>query len=150
MIKLMNVSFFKSDLPVFHIISYCKKKINKFFLTIQTHLTTAWRKWPLDAGWISHTVTSTAEVFCTQWKVCTQAVHQIQDKHPTSNICCLCQGDSGGPLLYNGIAVGITSNGGKKCGQLKKPGIYTIISHYTDWIDSIMAMEPAPSQEPSS
>nr|XP_046268117.1 complement factor D [Scatophagus argus] len=50
-----------------------------------------------------------------------------------------CDGDSGGPLLYNGVAVGITSNGGKKCGQLKKPGIYTIISHYTAWIDSIMA-----------
>lgn len=53
-----------------------------------------------------------------------------------------CDGDSGGPLLYNGIAVGITSNGGKKCGQVKKPGIYTIISHYTEWIDSKMATAP--------
>ncbi|XP_053191481.1 complement factor D [Scomber japonicus] len=45
-----------------------------------------------------------------------------------------CDGDSGGPLIYKGVAVGITSNGGKKCGQLKKPGVYTIISHYTPWI----------------
>lgn len=52
------------------------------------------------------------------------------------------QGDSGGPLLYNGIVVGITSNGGKKCGQVKKPGVYTIISHYTEWVDSIMGTEP--------
>lgn len=52
------------------------------------------------------------------------------------------QGDSGGPLLYNGIVVGITSNGGKKCGQMKKPGIYTIISHYTEWIDNTMGLQP--------
>lgn len=60
------------------------------------------------------------------------------------------QGDSGGPLLYNGVAVGITSNGGKKCGQLKKPGVYTIISHYTAWVDRVMAQEPAPTGAPSS
>ncbi|XP_034015492.1 complement factor D isoform X1 [Thalassophryne amazonica] len=53
-----------------------------------------------------------------------------------------CDGDSGGPLLYNGVAVGITSNGGKKCGQIKKPGIYTIISHYTEWINNTMAPQP--------
>ncbi|KAK2896560.1 hypothetical protein QQF64_005937 [Cirrhinus molitorella] len=47
-----------------------------------------------------------------------------------------CDGDSGGPLLYNDIVVGITSNGGKKCGSTKKPGLYTIISQYTTWIDS--------------
>ncbi|CAL8283158.1 unnamed protein product [Lota lota] len=51
-----------------------------------------------------------------------------------------CDGDSGGPLIYEGVAVGITSNGGKKCGQVKKPGIYTIISHYTTWINSTMAL----------
>ncbi|XP_072221042.1 complement factor D [Leuresthes tenuis] len=60
--------------------------------------------------------------------------HKVEDS---------CDGDSGGPLLYNGIAVGITSNGGKKCGQVKKPGIYTIISHYTEWIDSTMGLQPA-------
>ncbi|KAM7403687.1 hypothetical protein PAMA_004227 [Pampus argenteus] len=57
-----------------------------------------------------------------------------------------CDGDSGGPLLHNGTAVGITSNGGKKCGQIKKPGIYTIISHYTEWIDSIVGL---PTTTPS-
>ncbi|XP_062326244.1 complement factor D [Osmerus eperlanus] len=50
-----------------------------------------------------------------------------------------CKGDSGGPLLFQGVVVGITSNGGRKCGGLKKPGLYTIISRYTGWIDSSMA-----------
>uniref|UniRef100_A0A3P8Z9M4 trypsin n=2 Tax=Esox lucius TaxID=8010 RepID=A0A3P8Z9M4_ESOLU len=50
-----------------------------------------------------------------------------------------CDGDSGGPLLYQDVVVGITSNGGKKCGSSRKPGLYTIISHYTEWIDQIMA-----------
>ncbi|XP_071353878.1 complement factor D [Trachinotus anak] len=54
-----------------------------------------------------------------------------------------CDGDSGGPLLYNSTVVGITSNGGKKCGQLRKPGIYTIVSHYTEWIDNTMTPQPA-------
>ncbi|XP_039898291.1 complement factor D [Simochromis diagramma] len=61
-----------------------------------------------------------------------------------------CDGDSGGPLLYNGVVVGITSNGGKKCGQTKKPGIYTIISHYTQWIDNIMNPQPAAAEEQSA
>ncbi|XP_078134187.1 complement factor D [Sander vitreus] len=68
-------------------------------------------------------------------KVCPDPCDQPQKKEDT------CDGDSGGPLLYNGIAVGITSNGGKKCGQIKKPGIYTIISHYTQWIDNTMALQ---------
>ncbi|KAJ0008679.1 hypothetical protein NQD34_016094 [Periophthalmus magnuspinnatus] len=58
-----------------------------------------------------------------------------------------CDGDSGGPLLYNGVVVGIVSNGGIKCGQLRKPGIYTIVSHYTEWLDGIMGPQPtAPPQ----
>ncbi|XP_041726062.1 complement factor D [Coregonus clupeaformis] len=63
----------------------------------------------------------------------------------TNNMLCAastrsdtCDGDSGGPLLYNGVAVGITSNGGKKCGSSKKPGLYTTISHYSQWIDRTM------------
>ncbi|XP_070776922.1 complement factor D [Enoplosus armatus] len=61
-----------------------------------------------------------------------------------------CDGDSGGPLLYNGIVVGITSNGGSKCGQVRKPGIYTIISHYTEWIDKTMAPQPDATEDQGS
>ncbi|XP_058871185.1 complement factor D-like [Acipenser ruthenus] len=49
-----------------------------------------------------------------------------------------CNGDSGGPLLCNGLVEGITSFGGMKCGKPLKPGVYTVISHYTDWIDAVM------------
>ncbi|KAL2098749.1 hypothetical protein ACEWY4_005229 [Coilia grayii] len=49
-----------------------------------------------------------------------------------------CDGDSGGPLLHDGVAVGITSNGGKKCGSSRKPGLYTIISHFSTWIQNTM------------
>ncbi|KAF1374434.1 hypothetical protein PFLUV_G00229050 [Perca fluviatilis] len=77
-------------------------------------------------------------------KLCPDPCDQPYKKEDT------CDGDSGGPLLYNGIAVGITSNGGKKCGQIKKPGIYTIISHYTEWIDSTMALQPAATADQSN
>ncbi|XP_068436813.1 complement factor D [Clinocottus analis] len=77
----------------------------------------------------------TSNMICAH-RVCP---HPCDQPHKTADSC---DGDSGGPLIYNGIAVGITSNGGKKCGQIKKPGIYTIISHYTEWIDSIMAPQP--------
>ncbi|XP_041086932.1 complement factor D-like [Polyodon spathula] len=49
-----------------------------------------------------------------------------------------CHGDSGGPLLCNGLVEGIISFGGRKCGRPMKPGVYTMISHYRDWIDAVM------------
>ncbi|KZC11080.1 Proclotting enzyme [Dufourea novaeangliae] len=49
-----------------------------------------------------------------------------------------CQGDSGGPLLHrlgNGrwVTVGIVS-WGIRCGDPGRPGIYTRVSSYLDWI----------------
>ncbi|XP_061750950.1 complement factor D [Nerophis ophidion] len=79
----------------------------------------------------------TANMICAH-KVCEDPCDKPHKKEDT------CDGDSGGPLLYNGVAVGITSNGGKKCGQLKKPGIYTVISHYTQWIDGVMGLQSDP------
>ncbi|XP_035534511.1 granzyme A-like [Morone saxatilis] len=38
-----------------------------------------------------------------------------------------CEGDSGGPLLCNGELVGVTSFG-RKCGQIKRPGVYSFLS----------------------
>ncbi|XP_037342407.2 complement factor D [Pungitius pungitius] len=74
-------------------------------------------------------------------RVCPRPCRQAQKKEDS------CDGDSGGPLLYNGTAVGITSNGGQKCGQVRKPGVYTIISRYSEWIDSTMAPRPEPTPE---
>ncbi|XP_020499016.1 complement factor D [Labrus bergylta] len=81
----------------------------------------------------------TSNMICAH-KVCPEPCDQPSKKQDS------CDGDSGGPLLYNGVAVGITSNGGMKCGQIRKPGIYTIISHYTEWIDSVMALQPDAAQ----
>ncbi|OAD52018.1 Proclotting enzyme [Eufriesea mexicana] len=49
-----------------------------------------------------------------------------------------CQGDSGGPLLHqlgNGrwVNIGIVS-WGIRCGEAKRPGIYTRVNSYLDWI----------------
>uniref|UniRef100_UPI003AAEF161 complement factor D n=1 Tax=Centroberyx gerrardi TaxID=166262 RepID=UPI003AAEF161 len=75
----------------------------------------------------------TSNMMCA-YKLCPKPCSEPYNTEDT------CDGDSGGPLLYNGVVVGITSNGGKKCGQVKKPGIYTIISQYTQWIDNTMAL----------
>uniref|UniRef100_A0A2A4JDE7 Peptidase S1 domain-containing protein n=1 Tax=Heliothis virescens TaxID=7102 RepID=A0A2A4JDE7_HELVI len=44
-----------------------------------------------------------------------------------------CFGDSGGPLLYKGLVVGIVSFG-YSCGHRYFPGVYTKVSHYTNWV----------------
>lgn len=55
-----------------------------------------------------------------------------------------CEGDSGGPLFLkssdpncNYDVVGITSIGGI-CGTARKPGVYTRVSYYMNWIESIV------------
>nr|AUS82497.1 serine endopeptidase [Crotalus cerastes] len=50
-----------------------------------------------------------------------------------------CQGDSGGPLICNGQIQGIVSGGVHPCGQRLKPGFYTKVFDYIDWIQSIVA-----------
>nr|Q9I8X1.2 RecName: Full=Snake venom serine protease Dav-PA; Short=SVSP; AltName: Full=AaV-SP-I; AltName: Full=AaV-SP-II; Flags: Precursor [Deinagkistrodon acutus] len=50
-----------------------------------------------------------------------------------------CGGDSGGPLICNGQFQGIVSYGAHPCGQGPKPGIYTNVFDYTDWIQRNIA-----------
>uniref|UniRef100_A0A3B5AK98 Serine protease 56 n=1 Tax=Stegastes partitus TaxID=144197 RepID=A0A3B5AK98_9TELE len=58
-----------------------------------------------------------------------------------------CQGDSGGPLIYQDRIsgrfqlYGITS-WGDGCGEKGKPGVYTRVSAFSDWIQSFGSREP--------
>ncbi|XP_054706603.1 ovochymase-1-like [Uloborus diversus] len=57
-----------------------------------------------------------------------------------------CEGDSGGPLVYsedrkNWQLVGIVSTGGAFCASKQQPGVYTLVSHYVDWIQNVTAID---------
>ena len=53
-----------------------------------------------------------------------------------------CNGDSGGPVMslnseFQYVARGVVSYGGQKCNS-EYPGVYTRVSRYLGWIDSVI------------
>jgi len=45
-----------------------------------------------------------------------------------------CKGDSGGPVVNQNVLVGVVSWGKKECESDDRPGVYTRVSAYADWI----------------
>ncbi|KAJ8923013.1 hypothetical protein NQ315_001561, partial [Exocentrus adspersus] len=51
-----------------------------------------------------------------------------------------CTGDSGGALVVDGVQAGIAS-WGSGCAEPGKPGVYTDVASYLDWIEEVMASD---------
>lgn len=58
-----------------------------------------------------------------------------------------CYGDSGGPVVANGVLVGIVSWGSGHCGADNKPGVYTKVPRYRNWIKETICSEFTDSTE---
>ncbi|XP_070710876.1 hepatocyte growth factor activator [Pempheris klunzingeri] len=82
----------------------------------------------------------------------------VYGNHVTADMICAglngcvdaCQGDSGGPLACarNDVSFlyGIIS-WGEGCGRSGKPGVYTKVVNYVDWINSVIRRKPKPNPD---
>lgn len=62
-----------------------------------------------------------------------------------------CRGDSGGPVILTNetpLLVGLVSWGKKKCAGDGRPGVYTRIDRYAQWIDQAMKLPPGKNRLP--
>lgn len=105
------------------------------------------------AGWGVTNITSNvpwpilqvAEVPVVDFNVCDANYVKIEQPLTDKMFCAgyiekggvdSCIGDSGGPIVIKGFLAGITS-WGHNCAEPKYPGVYTLVSKFSQWIKDI-------------
>ncbi|XP_037530723.1 serine protease 57-like [Nematolebias whitei] len=69
------------------------------------------------------------EASITETMVCAMGARSFQG---------FCSGDSGGPLVCGGAAAGIVSFSGRRCGDPRTPDVYTCVSCFREWIQTVL------------
>ncbi|XP_062816487.1 serine protease 57-like [Anolis carolinensis] len=58
--------------------------------------------------------------------------------HSSPTLRGFCSGDSGGPLVCGARAHGVVSFNGRRCGDRRRPDVYTQVSNYISWIRGVI------------
>ncbi|NWZ41583.1 TM11E protease, partial [Brachypodius atriceps] len=141
-VELASAIKFTSDVH-----SVCLPEANHIFPDNTSCFVTGWGALENDGECYSVNQLRQAEVRIISTEVCNR--RQVYGGAITAGMLCAgylegqvdaCQGDSGGPLVHansRGIwyLVGIVS-WGDECGKPNKPGVYTRVTYYRNWIHS--------------
>ncbi|NXA59891.1 TM11E protease, partial [Mohoua ochrocephala] len=141
-VELASAIEFTSDVH-----SVCLPEASHVFPDNASCFVTGWGALENDGGCYSVNQLRQAEVRIISTEVCNR--RQVYGGAITAGMLCAgylegqvdaCQGDSGGPLVHansRGIwyLVGIVS-WGDECGKENKPGVYTRVTYYRNWIHS--------------
>ncbi|NWT10118.1 TM11E protease, partial [Vireo altiloquus] len=141
-VELASAIEFTSDVH-----SVCLPEASHVFPDNASCFVTGWGALENDGGCYSVNQLRQAEVRIISTEVCNR--RQVYGGAITPGMLCAgylegqvdaCQGDSGGPLVHansRGIwyLVGIVS-WGDECGKPNKPGVYTRVTYYRNWIQS--------------
>nr|XP_060641095.1 serine protease 57-like isoform X2 [Anolis sagrei ordinatus] len=74
-----------------------------------------------NASWAGHVY---SKMFCAS--------------HSSPTLRGFCSGDSGGPLLCGARVHGIVSFNGRRCGDRRRPDVYTQVSKYISWVRHVI------------
>ncbi|XP_066504122.1 mast cell protease 1A-like [Hoplias malabaricus] len=90
---------------------------------------------PLSNRLMETHIVITDRIQCSkQWN----STYPVTDSKVCASSPATCQGDSGGPLVCGNTAMGIVSFGEEVCENPGKPNVYTRISAFLPWIESII------------